>query len=461
MPLSWWLADPNVLIRRGRRRLGAAWACCPLLRAIDAFNRRAANIPPRSSPAEDDTINAHPSEPAQWSPLAAAERLRGTLSDIQRDRKRRVGRTVTWLAIIAIVAIALLELYAELFENEWGQLLQAVPFIYVALIVTAVVLYGIAVRRSWPAVAEDYRLIAEALRVQIVWWRIGLTARHDRVDNVILRYDTGAYQLLRRGLAGLLDAIRFSHGEIPAPPADRLPDPVIQWIDNEDQRNRGQIQYHEQTAENRKRRYGRDEFLAWSLFGISLGAAVWLMVYTGLDLLDYLDDLKDWFSHTSFTWLVPVLATAAAVLLLGALGIEDIRSPERALKAPHILGSWLAGIFLGGAVVALWAIFDLWPDGLRKLLFLGSVSLLAWGGIIRYRTEKIAIEAEAEGSEIALPIYHRAKAALDEVEQHCPDPEAARRRREQIIRDLSEFALAETEAWLRSHRERPLHPALG
>ena len=34
-------------------------------------------------------------------------------------------------------------------------------------------------------------------------------------------------------------------------------------------------------------------------------------------------------------------------------------------------------------------------------------------------------------------------------------------RREQIIRDLGQFALAETEAWLRSHRERPLHPALG
>jgi len=461
IPLSWWRADRDVLIRRGRRRLRVGWSCCPLLRAIDAFNPRTANHSARSLPSWDDTINAHPGEPARWSPLAAAERLRGTLSDIQRDRKRRVGRTVTWLALIAIVAIALLELYAELFEAEWGEWLQAVPFIYVAVIVTAVVLYSIAVRRSWPAVAEDYRLIAEALRVQIVWWRIGLTARRDRVDHVILRYDTGTFQLLRQGLAALLDAIRFSHDELPAGPVDRLPDQVIQWIDNEDRRNRGQIQYHEWTAEDRKRRYGMAEFWAWSLFGISLGAAVWLMVYTGLDLLNYFDDLKDWFSHTSSSWVVPVLATAAAVLLLGALGIEDIRSPERALKAPHILGSWLAGIFLIGALVALWAMLDWEGDGLRKLLFLTSVILLAWGGIIRYRTEKIAIEAEAQGSETALPIYRRAKAALDEVEQHCPDPEAARCRREEIIRDLGQFALAETEAWLRSHRERPIHPALG
>jgi hypothetical protein len=461
MPLSWWRRDRQVLIRRGRWSLRAVWTRCPLLRSLDAFNRRAAaNRSARPLPDWDDTISARPAEPAAWSPLAAAERLRGTLSDIQRDRKRRVGRTVTWLALIAIVAIALLELYAELFETEW-EWLQAVPFIYVALIVTAVVLYSIAVRRSWPAIAEDYRLIAEALRVQIVWWGIGLTARRDRVDNVILRYDTGAFQLLRQGLATLLDGIRLCHGELPAAPADHLPDPVIQWINNEDRRSRGQIQYHEQTAEDRKRRYGRDEFLAWSLFGISLGAAVWLMGYTGLNLVDRFGDLKDWLSDTPFSWLVPVLATAAAVLLLGALGIDDIRSPERALKAPHILGSWLAGIFLGSAVVALWAVLGWEGHGLRKLLFLGSVILLAWGGIIRYRTEKLAVEAEAQGSEMALPIYRRAEAALDEVEQHCPDPEAARRRREQIIRDLGEFALAETEAWLRSHRERPLHPALG
>jgi hypothetical protein len=101
---------------------------------------------------------------------------------------------------------------------------------------------------------------------------------------------------------------------------------------------------------------------------------------------------------------------------------------------------------------------NLW---LRRRRFLASVILLTWGGIFRYRTEKIAIEAEAQGSEMALPIYRRAKAALAEVDTHCTDAEAAWQHREKIIRDLGEFALTETEAWLRSHRERPLHPALG
>jgi hypothetical protein len=281
------------------------------------------------------------------------------------------------------------------------------------------------------------------------------------VDNVILRYDTGAFQLLRRGLATLLDTVGYSHDKIPAAPTDRLPDLVIQWIDNADERYRGQIQYHERTAENRKRRYGRAEFFAWSLFGISIGAATWLAAYVCANMLGVLDEAMGWISHMSPPWLVPVLGVLCGAGLLWVLGKEDTQSPDLAFKAPRLIGSWLAGILLGAAVVAFWAMFELDPDGLRKLLFLASVILLAWGGIIRYWTEKIAIEAEAQGSETAYPIYRRGKAALEEADAQCADIETARRRREEIIRDLGKFALAETEAWLRSHRERPLHPALG
>jgi hypothetical protein len=452
--------DRDVLIRDGHRRWQAARSCCPLLRSIEAFNRRAANTPPRPLPVWDHTIQTYPDEPARWSPLAATERLRGSLAEIQRNRKRRVGRTASWLAIIASVSIAILELYAEFFDTGWATFLRFVPLAYVALIVGAVLLYYNAVRKSWPAVAEDYRLVAEALRVQIVWWRIGLIARRDRVDNVILRYDTGEFQLLRRGLATVLDAVRISHAKLTPPATDHLPDRVIKWIDNEDERNRGQIQYHRETAENRKRRYGKNEFSAWSMFGISLGAAVWLALFTFVNMLGYRHEAKNWLSGISPHWLIPALGIAAGFVLLVVLGVKDIHSPDRAFKAPHILGSWLAGICLWAAVAAFWAVQGLDPDWLRKLLFLGSVIMLAWAGIIRYRTEKIAIEAEAQGSETANPVYTRAKAALDEVEKNFTGAEAVQRR-EEIIRDLGEFALAETEGWLRSHRERPLHPALG
>ena len=233
------------------------------------------------------------------------------------------------------------------------------------------------------------------------------------------------------------------------------------WIDNDDARNRGQIQYHKRTTEERKRRHGLAEFAAWSLFGISLGAAAWLAICVWLEPLGWLYEAMSWLARLPHAWLMPVLATVAGSPLLATVGIKDVWSPGLAFRAPHIIGSWLAGMLFGAAALALWAIFDWHPEGLRIFLFLASVVLLAWAGIIRYRTEKIAIEAEGEGSEMAYPIYCRARAAIHDVDRYCADIETASRYREKIIRDLGEFALAETEAWLRSHRERPLHPALG
>ena len=198
-------AHPEVLIRCAQRDIKAARRWSPLLRSIDVFNCRSEKMPPRQAPPWDDTISAHPANPELWSALAGAERIRGTLSDIQRSRKSRVQRTVTQLALIAALPIGMLELYAELFERVGsGWLLRLVPVMYVILVLVAVLLYRKTVASHSPRIAEEYRLLAEALRVQIVWWRMGLIARRDRVDNVILRYDTGG--------GGSALAARAGHG---------------------------------------------------------------------------------------------------------------------------------------------------------------------------------------------------------------------------------------------------------
>ncbi len=104
-------------------------------------------------------------------------------------------------------------------------------------------------------------------------------------------------------------------------------------------------------------------------------------------------------------------------------------------------------------------------DMLHQVLGVGALLLLAAAGTIKYAAEKIDVEAEAQNAAEASIIYARARRLLDQIDRELDaksiDLAEANRQRERIIRDLGLYALAETETWLRSHRERPLHPPIG
>jgi hypothetical protein len=242
-----------------------------------------------------------------------------------------------------------------------------------------------------------------------------------------------------------------------------LSEAVSGWIHNEDTRRPGQIQYHQKTAEERGRFYRRTESIAWSLFGVSLGLGTSLALHAALG--SYLRVLDAWLSRIPFPWLVPLAGIMGMLAVLTYGSVEDIRTPDPILRTPHILWSTLAGILFSAAIVSCWLIMGWNDEGLYSTLFLATIIFLTSGGAIRYWTEKIAIEAEAQGSAAAHAVYVRAKKALEQVDADCAagkiDTPTAGRRREGIVRDLGCFALDETDAWLRSHRERPLRPAMG
>ena len=91
--------------------------------------------------------------------------------------------------------------------------------------------------------------------------------------------------------------------------------------------------------------------------------------------------------------------------------------------------------------------------------------MLATAGAIKYVAEKISLEAEAQNAAEASIIYSRARRALDQIDRDLDakriDLEEAHRRRTGLVVDVGQYALTETESWLRSHRERPLHPPVG
>ena len=124
-----------------------------------------------------------------------------------------MNTTIIWLGVLAWFSIAAIELYVE-FPHLWYR--DALPAAFVLLMTRAIWLLNRARGNSLPSVAEDYRLIAEALRVQIVWWQIGLVERRHWVDQHLLRYDTNEFQTLRQGFATLLNTILYRHGPLAA-----------------------------------------------------------------------------------------------------------------------------------------------------------------------------------------------------------------------------------------------------
>jgi hypothetical protein len=342
------------------------------------------------------------------------------------------------------------------------------PLLYVLIVGTMIMLLRIARRRSWAAVAEDYRMVAEALRVQIAWWHFGLTRRQQRVDQRALRYDTGEFQLLRQSLATVLDAISLSHAAFPTVQlGDRLPPAVEDWIGVAGPDSSGQIRYQFQAAQSRKRTYNLFEFLVWSCFGVALGMGVWLAFHSLHDAAHWqvLDRLTDKLRGTVFEQLIPLCLAGGFVVWLVIVGREHFEGKAEGVTAKRVLQSLGPGFVAATAIVATWHIRRWDHSLLHEFLGTAALLLLALAGAIKYVSEKIGIEAEAQGAAEASVIYSRARRSLDQIDRDVAakliDVAEANRRRERIVLDLGQYALTETESWLRSHRERPLHPPVG
>ena len=478
--------DPDVLIRDGRPFLQRASSSSHVFKIVETFNRRAATVEVSKPPSWDRSIAANPADPRQWSPIAAAERLRRTLSDVQVVHKRRVRLTILALGGLAWFSILILELYLELHSWSgvsfsplvrplWQRVYPFVhmayprlPLVYVVIVGAMIVLLWIARRGLWAAVAEDYRMVAEALRVQIAWWHFGLIRRHERVDQRALRYDTGEFQLLRQSLATVLDAISLSHAALPAvQPGQCLPPHVEDWIGVAGPPSSGQIRYQFKTAQHRKWIYNRFEFFVWSFFGVALAMTVLLAFHAWHDAAhwQWLDRLSDKLRGTPLEWLVPLCLLGGSMVWSGIVVRNHFVGNADRVTLKSVLHGFAPGIVVGLAIVAVWHFRRWGHPALHQLLGTAALLLLALAGAIKFVSEKLGVEAEAQGAVEASVIYSRARRSLDQIDRDVAakmiDIAEANRRREQIVLDLGQYALAETESWLRSHRERPLHPPVG
>jgi hypothetical protein len=461
-------AEHDVLIRDGQPFRHRALSSSPVFRIVEAYNRRALMVGPWSPPQWDRTIAAHPDDPHQWSQIAAAEHLSRTLSDVQVVHKKKVRNTVAFLGLFAWLSILVLEIYLEQLHGKSAASAAYMPIVYIAIVGAIIALLAVARRHLWAPIAEDYRMVAEALRVQIAWWHFGLVARRDRVDQRALRYDTGEFQLLRQSMATVLDAIDFSHAPLAAvPPGQRLPPEVDDWIGVAAPQPTGQIEYQLRTADRRHTLTDRFEFYIWSCFGLALGMAAWLALHALDDVthLELFERIASALRGTVFAWLLPALLIGGFVVWVVIVAFERFEGKAEGVTFRRMVHSLGPGLLAAAAAVTIWHL----SRGDQILLFksLGTATLimLATAGAIKYVAEKISLEAEAQNAAEASIIYSRARRALDQIDRDLDakriDLDEAHRRRTRLVVDVGQYALAETESWLRSHRERPMHAPVG
>jgi hypothetical protein len=421
-------------------------------RGLEAFNRLVGRFAPRAlTGAAPDAV-------------ARLRELRAGLSAVQGEMKARVQRSVWMIAAVFFLAIFSLEAHIALDAYAWADWLSTAYFL---CILTAVGLYALAVGRRWQPIAEDYRAISEALRVQIVLWQSGLDGRDHRVDLRFLHGAEASLGMVRQTVGQFIEAARLW-----TPPPPPNPDAAADWI-------KAQIRYFDAKIGQHSAAVARVQCASWFLFlaGLAASACVGAMPVQSLKTPFVLTAAAEW-PATGRAVALGLAALVGVGLYFVALRLRALidaltyrqRGRRRLFRVLDILCALAAGVILALALCDVSALLPFpglghggelesgaWREHqAEKLMLMGAVLTTALAGAIRFVADKLSWEAELQGYEQAHAYFHRAKRNLDAL-----TGEDAPARRQALILELVDLALQEDEAWLTAHRERPLEPLLG
>jgi len=423
---------------------------------------------------------------AHISPIPP-QRLTGELNEVTEVIGRLQMQT-NWLSRVAFKAMAALFVLAVFTFEIFAKFYTERPSVlagYLGLLILIGLIVWVAQWQWWQPDAEDYRAVAEMLRVQHAWWSAGLDERADREhlqgasnDLAPVRHAGTAiiaWLVMRAGwpepLPADWSAVR-DPGRTPGqfPLSRRRPTPwivrkALEWWD----KLRGskqqepldwigsQLSYFAAKTPLRRDAVHITEAASWTLFAASgfLGAILLVFLLKGpVDghwLYYRLEAGSVWpnalapragnyFSPALWTLLVIV----AIFIRIGFRGIKRWKATALSLVIGAIMAFLLSLALISAAPT---------PDFTERALIVLLVGLSAIAGAWRYLTERLNIEAEAHEYRDAHVRFDRAEHLL------AAEPDEGRARA--IVFELGRLALAENEAWLKSRRERPLTPVVG
>jgi hypothetical protein len=404
--------------------------------SIDVYNRSIGRSVKLSWPPVPDQI------------IDTIRRFRSGLSVIQRKARGRWVLSVRLVSVLFLLAVALFEGMAK-FTTDW-------PFArasgvtwwggtgYALAVFGALLIYILAWWGRWQPLHQDYRAVNEVLRVQMAWWAAGLVKPQDRADRQYLVGAGGTLRRVRRFASAVINWLEL-RGYHAVPEQTE----VESWIT-------GQIEYFERNAVKREKQLRAAVWLSWGSFSLAFGLALWLAIYTA-GAKDMLAGLAHLLNESQFNWAA-LLGSVLLVFLL--VSVKLGRTVE-----PYLPILWTICAAAGFTIVAaslksLSVVLapDL-GDGPKTLIIVAQVLLLALAGTVRFFTEKMVWEAEGHTYAEALRRFEEAKRRLDRIKADAPADYETKRLA--LVRALGTSALAESSAWLRAHRERPVEPVVG
>ena len=390
-----------------------------ILGCVDRFNRDAAEVLPslenvrldsRDSLLLDDEDRKRPADEQRrlaedrekgLPPAARAALGHFTAADALalhfQKRTHLVFRALFASALLAMIVYAV---YAHSLHDLDPKYHPLGPGAYLALWALALGLWWFFVRRTdYQNRRQDYRALAEGLRVQFFWRLAGLP---DAAEDHYLRKQRSELEWIRYALR-TWNAFGSEGGEAagPAGAVERIGFVARCWV-------RGQHQWFQKSARRERGRH-----LGWRgagdvLFILNLAGAAVLFVV----LLIFLGRFS---AH-------PASKTEPA----GAAAPSEKAAPSREEDPLVKVEQW-------------------WVIGLELTVVVAALC-------IGY-TERLAHAQHGKQYQTMSVLFGRASAALEKV-LHARPPDQARAAR--ILRELGKEALAENADWLLMHRERPL-----
>jgi hypothetical protein len=407
------------------------------LKPIEAFNAEAVRLATRDPEAIDSSERQLHDGGGVPGEVGGLRRAFG-LADALSMRYQRETYTALWiLYALVLLAVVCFEAYAHLFPPQDPRVI-AFLAAYLAVIGIADLVYLFLRQRQSQNRFQDYRALAEGLRVQFYWRLAGLP--HSGADYYLRKQ--------RDELAWIRDALRGWSVRSPPVPRGDARSLAARWI-------RDQRDYFIRATRRERERLQRLRSVAAGIILASLIGVAPTVVET---LRSRPADRFNWLDALQVPLLAVSLVLAWHLAFKGSQLMQGTRS--RGLHAvvgeirPFVLSAVLGTAFmLGMRAAPSWA-HSRWPllpadRHAWVVVALGMVTVV--GALVQSYTQKRAFGEHARQYSRMAEIFTRAGERMAAL---LHDGKTARAGA--LAVELGKEALAEHGDWVMLHRERPV-----